>query len=187
MNGKKSEKKTIIALAAVLLLMAVSFAVFTTTLYIGGNGANSTASVTVNTTSWSVRYDNTTLNEVPSATSSTLTDTDYTFTVQLDEPGDKFTATWDVVNDGNFDAVLNEINMSTLTAAQQLYLDYSITYKGTKYTSSNTGLALDLEVGDSETITLELEYKMPENANELPTTPQTISVSGNFVYNQKTS
>ena len=68
-----------------------------------------------------------------------------------------------------------------------MYLDYSITYHGVKYTSSNTSLAVDLDVGDTETITLELEYKMPANANELPTTSQTISVSGNFVYNQKTS
>lgn len=188
MNGKKSEKKTIIALAAVLLLMAVSFAIFTTTLYIGGNAANG-ASVTVNSTSWSVHYVNTSLNETSTikATTKTLTDTDYSFNVQLNQPGDVYDATWNVTNDGNFAAVLNEINMSTLDAAQKKYLSYTITYDGTTYSASNTSLALDLAVGATKTISLHLEYLMPSASADLPTTSQTITVSGNFVYNQKTS
>jgi len=189
MNGKKSEKKTIIALAAVLLLMAVSFAIFTTTLYIGGNGTSSTSSVTVNTTSWSVHYVNTSLNETSTikATTKTLTDTDYSFNVQLNEPGDVYDATWNVTNDGNFDAVLNQINMSTLDAAQKKYLSYTITYDGVTYSESNTSLALDLAVGATKAIALHLEYLMPTDSADLPTTSQTISVSGNFVYNQKTT
>ena len=103
MNGKKNEKRTIVALVAVLLFMAVGFAAFSTTLFIGGSSADG-STVTVKRANWSVHYvsDPTSLNESSTikATTKTLTNTDYSFTVQLNKVGDVYDASWTVKNDG---------------------------------------------------------------------------------------
>ena len=190
MNGKKNEKRTIVALVAVLLFMAVGFAAFSTTLFIGGSSADG-STVTVKGANWSVHYvsDPTSLNESSTikATTKTLTNTDYSFTVQLNKVGDVYDASWTVKNDGTIDAVLKQINMSTLTTAQQEYLTYTITYDGTTYSASNTSLNLPLAVNGEKTIAIHLEYKEPQTGgnadpSKLPSTDTPITVSGNFVY-----
>jgi hypothetical protein len=56
-----------------------------------------------------------------------------TYTVTLNEPGDFYEFTINVVNDGTIDAVLSSINLTELTAAQQKYITHVVTYNGTDY------------------------------------------------------
>ena len=191
MKSKRKDRKVIGILVVALLFMAVGFATYTSTLYIGGeNGTGSTA--TIKKSKWSVHYVTSSLDETgkniadAKVTTHTLGEDDFTFAVELSKPGDKYVAKWNVTNDGTYDAVLNAINMSTLTAAQQKYLKYTISYDGTEYTASNTSLALDLAVGGTKEIVLTLEYLKPDSSDDLPKTDDdVVTVSGSFVYNEK--
>ena len=93
---------------------------------------------------WSVHYRANSYTETTgtgyvAASAHDLTNTAWTFTVTL-EPGDTYEATAIVENDGTFDAKLTSITMSTLTAAQDAYLDWSVFVNGTEYTQTTNSL-----------------------------------------------
>jgi len=186
MKSKKNDRKVIVVLVIALLVMAVGFAAYTTTLNLGGGTSGTGTTATVKGSPWNVHYVTNSLSTTGSNVtpdSSNLTATDYSFTVTLEKPGDKFVATWNVVNDGSITAYLNAITMNTLTSAQQNYLTYKITYDGTDYTGSQSGLSnLSLAANGTKTITLLLEYKPDVAQANLPASDDTITINGSFQY-----
>ena len=194
MEKKRNSQTIIIAVLAVaVLFMSVGFALFAQTLNIQGN-------VQVEPAKWSVRWDsgsyqkstgsvdildgNLTANSGP-----TLTNTDVTFGAKLAKPGDFAEFTINAINDGTFDAQLTAITLTSLTAAQAKYLEYTVTYNGVEYDASATGLSIDLPATGTNTVTVKVnvKYVQPENAAELPATQQTVSLSASFDYSQKAS
>ena len=194
MEKKRNSQTIIIAVLAVaVLFMSVGFALFAQTLNIQGN-------VQVEPAKWSVRWDsgsyqkstgsvdildgNLTANSGP-----TLTNTDVTFGAKLTKPGDFAEFTINAINDGTFDAQLTAITLTSLTAAQAKYLEYTVTYNGVEYDASATGLSIDLPATGTNTVTVKVnvKYVQPENAAELPATQQTVSLSASFDYSQKAS
>ena len=164
--------------------MAVGFAAYSQTLNIGG-GTSGNSSKAVFKNAWNVHYKSGTLQESGAATvtpTSSLTDTDFTFNVTLNKPGDTYVATWKVVNDGTINAQLTNINLSTLTSAQQVFADYKLTYDGVDYTTSASGLSNVINAnGATKDVTLTVTYK--NVAQELlPTTDQTITINGSLIY-----
>ncbi len=186
-KSKKSERKTIILLVAVLLFMAVGFALYSTTLNIGG-GASGTSSKAVFKNAWNVHYKSGTLQESGTADvaqSSSLTNTDFTFNVTLNKPGDTYVAKWKVVNDGTIKAKLTTINFSGLTADQQKFAECKLTYDGADYTTNATGLSNVInENGATKDVTLTITYKNKEDIPQadLPTEDKTITINGSFLY-----
>ena len=181
---KKREKSAIILLVLAVILMTVGFAAYAQTLTINGN-------VKVKGSSWDVRYIKnqivTSQNSV-TATSATVEDTDFTFGVTLEKPGDFYEATITVKNYGTIDAVLDQIKMSSLTEAQQKYLSYTVTYdNGTPYSAqTDTGLNIDLAAGAEKTVVVRVEYLQPANSTDLPSEEETtVTVSGSLEYKQK--
>ena len=169
----------IVVLAVVVLVMSVGYAAFAQTLTI------SSSTATFKKAKWDVHFDDTSFDETTTITSTTHTVTtdDITFTVTLDKPGDEYSFDIDVVNEGTIDALLKKITMSTLTAAQAEYVEYTITYAGTDYSSTTDNINEALDAEDSETVTVLVKYKMPADPDDLPTTQdQQITLTASFDY-----
>ena len=194
MEKKRNSQTIIIAVLAVaVLFMSVGFALFAQTLNIQGN-------VQVEPAKWSVRWDSTSYQKATGSvdildgnltanSGPTLTNTDVTFGAKLAKPGDFAEFTINAINDGTFDAQLTAITLTSLTATQAKYLEYTVTYNGVEYDASATGLSIDLPATGTNTVTVKVnvKYVQPENAAELPATQQTVSLSASFDYSQKAS
>jgi len=181
---KKTNKKAkgiVLLLILAVALMTIGFAAYSQNLTINAGTVN------VSKSSWDIRYVTTSLAEAGvTATTKSLTDTNFSFTVTLAKPGDYYEATFDAKNFGTIDAKLDQIEMSTLTAAQQKYLSYTVTYDGTAYTeTTTTGLNIALDANASKTVKVRVEYLQPENSADLPSTDQEVTVSGTLKYLQK--
>ena len=201
MEKRRNSQTIIIAVLAVaILFMSVGFALFSQTLNINGTAQ-------VEAAKWDIHWKEGSLTKasdsvdilsgattgtgdqktMTTGTTPTLTNTDITFGAILEKPGDKAEFTVQAINDGTFDAKLTGITMSPLTAEQQKYLTYEITYAGTKYTQSATGLNIDLPAKESNTVTVTVavKYVQPDAAADLPATRQFVSLSASFDYSQK--
>ena len=166
----------------VVLLMTVGFAAFVAKLQIDGT-------VSVTPTKWSVHYVNGTITPTTgsvTATTASVNNTTYSFDVDLDKPGDFYEATVQVTNDGDFDAVLTSITMSGVTSSNSGYLAYTVTYDGTPYSATTTGLSRQLSAGASKNVKVRVEYLLPADANDLPTgtTPISVNLTGTLHYDQ---
>ena len=187
MKGKKNERKVILILAIALILMAVGFATYETTLYYGGgsSGSGNTTSITAN--KWQIIYVEDSLQEtegsVTPTTAANLTATDFTFAVTLAKPGDFYEATWTVKNNGTYNAKMDAITMlPALTAAQQNYLTYTVTYDGTNYSGSASSLNHTIAANTTKTIKLRIEFKSNTTAANLPENGDSLSIKGSFHY-----
>ena len=66
------------------------------------------------------------------------------------------------------------------------YLEYTVTYASTDYTTTNTGLSgitLAAESGVEE-IKVRVEYIQPASASDLPQTQQTVNLTASFDFQQ---
>ena len=184
MKNKKNSQMIIIAvLSFAILFMTVGFAVYATTLNINGTA-------TVGGNKWSVHYVDTTYAESAGskvASSKTIADTAVTYSVTLDKPGDFYEFTINVINDGSFNAKLDDITMTALTAAQQKYLTYTLTYDGTAYTASQTGINNQLPYAsgsNTKVVKVRVEYIQPETSSDLPENSVDVTLTAALDYTQ---
>ncbi len=181
-KNRKKEYGVIITLILIVAVMSVGFAAYSQNLSISGT-------LKVKASTWSVHYDDDSYTETTGsaeATSKTIDDTSYSFEVTLDKPGDFYEATVNIVNDGSFDANLTKVTMSKLTDAQKKYLTYTVTYNGTEYTSTTDSLTTALSASTGTVpVKVKLTYTQPTSADDLPTSQQTITITGSFDFAQK--
>ena len=192
MEKKRNSQTIIIAVLAVaVLFMSIGFASFSQIL-------NIQSSVDVSEAKWDIHWDTDSFEKAagsvdilnPSKTAGTtptLTNTDVSFGAKLEKPGDFAEFTVDAVNDGTFDAELTAITISPeLTAAQQKYLSYTVTYNGQDYHTSTEGLNVSLPAKSSNTVTVtvRVDYNQPNNAADLPSADTTIAATISFDYEQ---
>lgn len=127
----------IIALSIVVIAMSIGFAAIERDLQITGT-VNLTGNV------FQVQFQDNSYDEVENsvqATSATLSGLSGTYTVTLAKPGDFYEFTGVIENVGNFDASLTEVTLTnSLTAEQQKYITYTVTYDSTSYTQTTTGI-----------------------------------------------
>ncbi|MBQ6285683.1 MAG: hypothetical protein IJK67_05215 [Bacilli bacterium] len=166
-------------LAVVILVMSVGFAAFSTTLNINGTATFTAAK-------WDVHFVPESLTETSTikATTKNLTNTQATFTVTLPSPGSTYSFEVDVKNYGTLNAALKSITLSNLTAAQQEYITYTVNYAGTDYTQTTSGLNIALAPNETQTakVTVTVNYVYPENATDLPTTDQEVTLTAALNY-----
>ncbi len=164
---RRSENRLVfgtIALFATIVAIGFVYAGFTGTLNVNGTG-NVTAS------KWDIYFANLSnavttgqANVIEPATIQSKTRIgDYL--VEFDELGDSLTYTFDVVNDGNFDAVLTVLTITppqcsggdaTSNQAACNNLEYTL-----KYTANNRSVAQNdiLRTGETKNMTLKLQVK----------------------------
>ena len=177
-NKKKKEIGVLLLLIVAVILMTVGFALYTATLNINGT-------VTVKGSPWNVHWEEN--NIVPTtgsvtATNPSITKTDFSFTVTLEKPGDFYEATIQAYNEGTMDALLKTLTMSTLTTEQAKYLSYTVTYNGTAYNATSNITGVTLAAGAKHPVKVRVEYLEPTSSNDLPTTDQTVTVTGSLDY-----
>lgn len=162
-----------ITLAVVVTLMAVGFAAtaYTQTLNINGN-------VTVKAAKWDIHFDSTSYAESigsVQATSHTLNNTTWNYTVTLTKPGDFYEASVNVVNRGTFNAMINGAWITGLEDAEN-FISYSMTYDSKVVVSSDnvdafegiensTGFNPLVAQTGSHTVKIRIEYVQPEQSH----------------------
>ena len=184
MEKKRNSQLIIIGvLAFTILFMSIGFAAYSQTLNINGTA-------TVNVVEWSVHWKANSLqtqNDSVQLTTSSVTDTDVSFAGTLEKPGDKIHFTVVAINDGDFDAFLKKITMTSLTTAQAKYLTFTVKYNGTSYTQTTDNLSVALpktSPNNEKTAEVIVEYIQPNDPADLPTaTAPATSVDVSFDIN----
>ncbi len=144
-----------------VLCIGIGFAYLSSTLTITGN-------TSVSGNSWNVYLTNVQINEdsvdasiVPTTSGTNTTSIDYAVT--LDKPGDFYEFTVDAVNNGTINAMIENIDMTSLDTDVEKYLTYTATYL------DGTPLARQNVIEKEETVTykIRVEYKKNISANDL--------------------
>lgn len=176
----------IVLCVTISAIFGIVYAAFTQNLTINGKA-------TVKKSSWSIKFSNLgTVQKTGSAaqvTAPTINTNDTKiseYSVSLTKPGDSITYTFDVVNDGDYDAKLSTITIPTPTCTKTTNgtdadatnvcsnLTYSLTY------DDGTALAVNdtLNAGATKSMKLTLTYNSNASAAQLPTADVSISNLG---------
>ena len=139
----KHKKKMNILYILVFIVLAsfgVGYSYISTQLNINGT-ANVTAA------NWDVHFANLNVTEgsITAETPANITSaTTVEFAATLENPGDFYEFTVDVVNNGTIDAMIDSFSLTpSLTTAQQKYLEYTVTYDDGADISTNDSLAVN--------------------------------------------
>lgn len=83
------------------------------------------------------------------------------FSIALEQPGDSYAALINIVNSGNVDEVLSEIQMSEISEELAPYVDYRLTLEDEDYVGTSYNQSLVFEPGSSmrKQLFIMVEYK----------------------------
>ncbi len=177
---KYSRRKSITYLFILILLcgLGLGYAAIKTDLSIIGTSKFINAS-------WDVHFENIQVKEgsiTPSTAATITNDTTVTFSAQLEEPGEFYEFTVDVVNEGTMNAMIESFQvLPVLTQEQQNYFDYIVEYEDETPIANNH----KLDAGDSETIRVAFIYKTLQDTSLYPTEDQDLTISVTIDYVQK--
>ena len=180
---KDSQVVVIAALAIAILFMSVGFALFTQNLQVNGT-------TTVDAALWDIHFDPNSYMAQPGSEEITYTldsaNTTLQFETELEKPGDFATFAINAKNFGTFDADLTSVTLSTLTAEQQKYLEYTVQYNGVTYNATTTGLNIPLNVNQAKTLVVTVRYVAPADSADLPASDVDVSLTATLGYQQVT-
>lgn len=177
---KKNKNKNITILSILIIFMAIGFAYLSTNLSINGQ-------TLFKKVEWNIYLDNIVeINDSKnSGTAEVNTDKDtINFNVALNAPGDIYEFTFDVINDGNIDAVLDsiEIDNTNLPVFMEVSAIYSDGEEITPTEGSTKGDILSRQ--SSEKIKVIAKYKEDISVEDLPSAPGTTNMSITLNYAQ---
>ena len=171
-------QNVIIALLAITVLaMSIGYAAYAQTLNINGSATFSRAK-------WDVHFDTETFSETSTihASSTDVGNTSISYSVTLPAPGSTYSFTVNAKNFGTINANMTKITMTGLTAAQQAYITYSVSYNGTVYNATTEGLSIPLAAGASHPVIVTVNYVLAANATDLPDTDTTVNLNVSLDY-----
>lgn len=180
LNFNIKDRKILYMLLGIVLVsvftLTVAYAALNAVLDISGSAQVSSAE-------WDVHFDNVKVTngsvsgDDPRITSATTA----TFSAILNMPGDYYEFTIDVVNDGNIDAMIENVTKTpTLTSEQAKYLRYDITYQnGESITEKQL-----VERKSFVRLKVRLEYRSDITSVDLPTTSETLTLGLKLDYVQ---
>ncbi len=168
MQKQKNAQLIVIGiLAFAVLFMSIGFAAYSQKLNISG-----LASVGANR--WSVRFSPSSYQLGEGSVvenSKEITDTAISYDITLKKPGDYYLFQIDVVNDGQYAAVLDSINMSELPAAMQEYITYTVTYDDLEFDHSTDHIAAALPTAtgmNRKVAMVRVAYESPDGQKVKP-------------------
>lgn len=173
---------SILLLSIAFVIMSVGFAAYAQTLNINGTA-------TAKKAEWNVQFDSTSYVESTgsiAATTHSLNTTAMNYTITLN-PGEFYEFTVNVKNAGTIAATLKSITLSSLTEAQQKYIKYTVTYDGSAYSATTSGLSNELAADASKAVKVRVEYVFPDKSSDLPTEDVTLNLTASLDYVQKTA
>ena len=174
-----NKKRSTFFLFLFLLVCSVGlgYAALSTTLSIDGSAQFKDAR-------WNVYFDNlnVTSGSVTATTAASITNTTtVSFAARLENPGDFYEFTVDVVNGGNMNAMIESFNiLPELTTAQQNYLSYKVTYRN----GVELALYQKLDAGDTETLKVRFEYLENNDVSLYPTEDDSVTIAFDVTYVQ---
>lgn len=159
-----------------IFTLTIAYAALSAVLTIQGN-----AEVTAST--WNIYLDNAILSPgSEDASNPTITGTNKVeFQTTLNQPGEFYEFTVDVVNAGTIDAMIaSVIKTPELTTEQAKFLKYEVTYEnGEPITTKQT-----LSKGTTTPIKIRIEYRKDLTSTDLPTTETVLDMSLTLEYIQ---
>lgn len=178
---RKVNKPLLYFVFFVFASVTVGYAALSTTLSITGKG-------TLSKNSWDIHFENLVIvgngaSAVTTAPTIDSTKTKVSFNITLSKPGDSYEFTVDAVNKGTIDAMLSGFSATSLTADQQKYLTYTVTYSDGATISTKDYL----KKGTSETIRVKVRFKEDLTSADLPTSAETLNLTATLVYVQADS
>ena len=188
MNRNKNIVFGMLALVVSVVAIGLAYAGFTGTLNVNGTG-------NVVSSKWDIYFANL-ANAVTTGTANVVTPATISpktkigdYYVELASPGDSVTYTFDVVNDGNFDAILTTLTKSAPTCVPNVTLCNYLTYT-LKYTEDDIDVAEDDELlaGETKNMTLVLTLRSDTPASALSNTELSVTGLGiTLLYSQNSS
>ena len=174
---KKNRKNKGLLIVALILCITIGYAALTTTLNITGNSE-------IKNAKWDIHFANLVVDDtsVEAATPATIdaNKTTVNYTVNLVKPGDSYSFNVDVVNEGTIDGMINIVSNTGLTAEQQKYVEYSITYANGVELKEKDGL----KAGAKKNIKVKVKYKDDINPEDLPQEDKTLNLTFTVEYVQ---
>jgi hypothetical protein len=177
-KNKNTQVLVIAVLSFAILFMSVGFATYASTLNINGTS-------TINVPGWDVHFANVNVSSgsvnattTPSIASDGLS---INYAVSLNEPGQYYEFTVQIVNNGTMDAELSAAPvLSGVSTAQDVYTNYTLVYAD----NNTVPRAGDLvRAGNSRTIKVRVMFDNV-SADQLPTTSQVLNLSASMEYVQ---
>lgn len=176
MNKKKG--LSILILIVLLVCITVGFSVLGSTLNINGTS-------TINVPGWDVHFANVNISSgsvnATTAPSITTDGLSINYAVSLEQPGQYYEFTVQIVNNGTMDAELSAAPvLSGVSTAQDVYTNYTLVYAD----NNTVPRAGDLiRAGNSRTIKVRVMFDNV-SANQLPTTSQVLNLGASMEYVQ---
>ncbi len=186
-----NNKKTIYGIIFILIcLVGIGYAALVSNITITGTAAIKSATFDVHFENITLTNGSVEINITAGDSAATIEPTNRTridYSVTLEEPGDFYEFTVDVVNAGSMDAMVNTITskMNNVVINNNLpnYLEYNVTYED--------GVAIEpnheLNATQVETYKVRVAYRTDIDPSDLPTTASTLNFSFSVNYIQKDS
>ncbi len=183
---KNKKKNSIILLVLLLLGITLGYSLLSSNLNISSTTGLSNNTWNIHWSNLAVTNGSVTGTQVTTPAAIKTGDTEVEYSITLSTPGDYYEFTVDAVNEGSIDAMIESFSNKTYesngTTEKTLptYLNYSVTY--------SDGIALapkqKLAANTTEKIKVRVEFKKDIEANQLPTTADTIVFKFNVTYAQ---
>ena len=175
----KDRKTLYVTLGIVMICvftLTIAYAALNTVLKITGSAEVSAAD-------WDIRLENpiVTSGSVNSNLHTITVNKEASFSATLNNPGDFYEFSIDVVNNGSIDAMIDSITKSpTLSETQAKYLNYIIEYQNGE-TISNKQL---VQANSYVRLKVKVEFRKDLVASDLPTTSETLNLAFTVNYVQ---
>ena len=181
MEQKQKSHIRPIVIVMIFVFITIGYAYLTSSLNING-------STLLKKPTWDVHFENIQVKD-GSVTGEQVIDepeidseqTTVTFHVNLKVPGDFYEFTVDAVNAGTIDAMIDNYSNLELTAAQQKYLETSITYEDGEEVLEHQQLL----VGDTAVYKVRVAYKLDLEAEDLPSSPEQLDLEFSVEFVQR--
>ena len=179
MRRMLQDRKSLYFILCIILISVLSLTVVYAALSVT---LNITGAAQVLDASWNVHFSNIKVNPASVPISPKIVDSNkITFNADLEDPGDFYKFTVDIVNDGSIDAMIDSIiTTPELTSDQKKYLKFEIEY--TDGQSINTKQKLKSK--ETKTISILFSFRRDISVNDLPTTEANFDVGMTLVYYQ---
>ena len=173
---EKQRRIKMLSLSAVIVAvlgLTVAFAALSTTLNIKG-------SAYLDAAKWGIKFQNLSEPSIVGEASDAKTtkiEKDVSINdikVTLSKPGDSVTYTVDLVNDGDINAKIENIEKTNLTEEQQKYIKFTVKYK-----ENDTELKIGdiLSKKEVKPLVIKIEYRKDLESSDLPKSAQGINLS----------
>ncbi len=160
----KDRKVLYLVLSAILICiftLTIAYSALNAILIINGNAEIASSNWNIYLANPKVSNGSSTMDVPEIKNSSTLE-----FNIMLDVPGDFYEFTFDVVNDGDIDAIIeNIIKTPELDDTQKKYLNYTVSYQNGESIEKKQLLASKTKMP----IIVRVEYRKDLSASDLPT------------------